>query len=205
MINYIKGILSEIEDSFIVVESAGVGFGIFVPSTVISELPPKGSEVKVYTCYSVKEDSQSLYGFLYKEDREMFRELLGVSGIGPKGALSILSLLKPDDLRMAIITGDSKAISQAQGVGQRTAQRVIVDLKDKMGGSDFMGISKAAGSGYAPSHPIGKAGAMEEAMEGLSSLGYSRMEAGRILSRLEISESMTTEEILKAALKSIRI
>ena len=133
MIQYIHGILTEVSDGLIVVEASGVGYGINVPSTVIAELPAAGTEIRIYTYYSVKEDSQSLFGFLYKEDREMFTQLIGVGGIGPKGALAILSVLRPDDLRMAIVTGDSKAICQAQGIGKKTAERVILDLKDKVG------------------------------------------------------------------------
>ena len=133
MIQYIHGTLCEISDGMIIVEAGGIGYGINVPSSVIGELPAVGTEVRIYTYYSVKEDSQSLFGFLYKEDREMFVQLIGVNGIGPKGALAILSALKPDDLRMAIITGDAKAISSAQGIGKKTAERVILDLKDKIG------------------------------------------------------------------------
>ena len=132
MIQYIHGTLCEISDGMIIVEAGGIGYGINVPSSVIGELPAVGTEVRIYTYYSVKEDSQSLFGFLYKEDREMFVQLIGVNGIGPKGALAILSALKPDDLRMAIITGDAKAISSAQGIGKKTAERVVLELRDKI-------------------------------------------------------------------------
>ena len=113
MISFIHGTLSEMGENHIVVEAGGVGYGINVPMSVLAQLPTIGEEVKIYTHYSVREDGQSLYGFLYKEDREMFRQLLSVNGVGPKGALGILSVLGPDDLRMAIITGDAKAISRA--------------------------------------------------------------------------------------------
>lgn len=206
MINHIHGILTDVEIDHIVVEAGGVGYGINVPATVISELPPKGSEVTIYTHYAVKEDSQSLFGFLYREDREMFRSLIGVSGIGPKGALAILSVLKPDDLRMAIITGDAKSISRAQGIGGKTAQRIILDLRDKVGNAEYsdslgndMNNLVTGSTVSAGPDPI------SDALGALSSLGYTRMEAGRILSRLEINKDMTAEDILKAALKSIRL
>ncbi|MDO4962373.1 MAG: Holliday junction branch migration protein RuvA [Eubacteriales bacterium] len=208
MINYIKGELTDIEDGFIIVEAAGVGYGIFVPATVIGELPPIGTEVKIHTFYSVKEDGQSLFGFLYKEDREIFRLLISVSGIGPKGAIAILSVLRPDELRMAIITGDAKSISQAQGIGKRTAERVILELKDKIGSlaEDFVNAAGASGSAAAGrTHGTAafSAGPVSEAIDALTVLGYSRMEAGRAVSQVMIDESMTTEDVLKLALKNI--
>ena len=208
MIQYIHGTLSEISDGQIIVEASGVGYGINVPSTVIGELPAVGTEVRIYTYYSVKEDSQSLFGFLYKEDREMFTQLIGVNGIGPKGALSILSVLRPDDLRMAIMTGDAKAISSAQGIGKKTAERVILDLKDKIGDlSSMYSGNLAADLG---GRPAGRgasisAGPMAEAIEALVALGYSRMEAGRAVGSVILDDNMTTEDVLKAALKLIRM
>lgn len=206
MINYIHGILNEIDTDLIVVEASGVGYEILVPSTVIGELPPIGTEVRIYTFHLVKEDAQNLYGFLYKEDRDMFKMLLGVNGVGPKGALAILSRLKPDDLRMAIITGDSKSISRAQGVGGKTAERVILDLKDKVANADFaFGLGYQYGKSLYPFSSDSFDNPLSEAMEALTSLGYTRSEAGRILGRLKIDKDMTTEDILKDALKSIRI
>ena len=208
MIQYIHGTLSEISDGQIIVEASGVGYGINVPSTVIGELPAVGTEVRIYTYYSVKEDSQSLFGFLYKEDREMFTQLIGVNGIGPKGALSILSVLRPDDLRMAIMTGDAKAISSAQGIGKKTAERVILDLKDKIG--DLSSMYSGNLTADLGGRPAGRgasisAGPMAEAIEALVALGYSRMEAGRAVGSVILEDDMTTEDVLKAALKLIRM
>ena len=208
MINYVKGELTELEDGFIVVEAAGVGYGISVPASVISELPPKGTEVKIYTYYSVKEDGQSLYGFLYREDREMFKSLISVNGIGPKGAIAILSVLRPDDLRMAIITGDVKSISQAQGVGKRTAERVILELKDKVGSpaEDFVnGVGAAVVSGKGNAAAAWSAGPVSEAIDALTMLGYSRIEAGRAVGAVAVTEDMTTETVLKLALKQMKM
>ena len=208
MIQYIHGTLSEISDGLIIVEASGVGYGINVPSTVIGELPAVGTEVRIYTYYSVKEDSQSLFGFLYKEDREMFTQLIGVNGIGPKGALSILSVLRPDDLRMAIMTGDAKAISSAQGIGKKTAERMILDLKDKIG--DLSSMYSGNLTADLGGRPAGRgasisAGPMAEAIEALVALGYSRMEAGRAVGSVILEDDMTTEDVLKAALKLIRM
>lgn len=204
MIQHINGILTDIEDGQVVIETCGIGYCISVPDTVKPKLPPIGSELKLYTYYAVKEDSQSLYGFLNKSDREMFKSLIGVNGIGPKGAIAILSALNPEELRMAIITGDVKSISQAQGIGKRTAERVILELKDKVGSlaEDFVmgtGLS-AAGGGQAAAFSAGPAA---EAIDALAVLGYSRMEAGRAVGAVRLDDDMTTEDVLKAALKNL--
>ena len=202
MISFIHGILAEKDEGYIVVEAGGVGYGINVPMSVLAQLPTIGEEVKIYTHYSVREDGQSLYGFLFREDREMFRSLISVNGVGPKGALAILSVLGPDDLRLAIVTGDVKSISRAQGIGQKTAQRVILDLKDKVD-NQFL-TAGAGGDRPALGANISQAGgAISEAIDALTVLGYTRIEAGRAVRSLEISEGDSTEDILKKALKVI--
>ena len=202
MISFIHGILAEKDEGYIVVEAGGVGYGINVPMSVLAQLPTIGEEVKIYTHYSVREDGQSLYGFLFREDREMFRSLISVNGVGPKGALAILSVLGPDDLRLAIVTGDVKSISRAQGIGQKTAQRVILDLKDKID-NQFL-TAGAGGDRPALGANISQAGgAISEAIDALTVLGYTRIEAGRAVRSLEISEGDSTEDILKKALKVI--
>lgn len=203
MYSYIRGLLTEVENSFIVVEAGGVGYGIAIPASVVEELPAIGTEVKIYTHFAVREDGQTLYGFLYKEDREMFRSLITVSGIGPKGALSILSVMQPDDLRMAIATGDVKSISKAPGIGKKTAERVILDLRDKMTGERNAALSAAATGLSAEPAQRGQ-GPVAEAIDALSMLGFSRMEAGRAVGMLALTEDMTTEEVIKKALKAIR-
>ena len=132
MISYIKGALGAVEDDVIVVETGGIGLAVHVPLSLLEELPALGEEVTVYTYFQVREDAMTLYGFLHRQDREMFKQLLGVNGIGPKGALGILSVMRPDELRIAIVGGDAKAISRAPGIGAKTAQRLILDLKDKV-------------------------------------------------------------------------
>ena len=131
MISYIKGKLTEILDDIIVVENQGIGYEIHVPLSLLDELPKLGEEVKIFTYFLVREDAMSLYGFFHRQDLSMFQKLLGVTGIGPKGALAMLSALRPDALRVAIFTGDAKALSKAPGVGMKTAQRVILELKDR--------------------------------------------------------------------------
>ncbi|MDO4487981.1 MAG: Holliday junction branch migration protein RuvA [Eubacteriales bacterium] len=202
MYSYIKGILAEIEEGKAIVEAGGVGYEIFVPATVLRELPPDGSEVKLFTHFVVKEDEESLYGFLTKDDKSMFESLIGVNGIGPKGALGILSTLSANDLRMAIVTGDAKSISAAPGIGKKTAERVILDLKDKIGSiADAGGISISQVS----QGVVRSSGPVAEAIDALTMLGYSRTEAGRAVGAVNFTEDMTTEDVLKLALKNIRL
>ena len=120
MISYVKGPLMAIEEDVIVVEAGHVGLAIHVPVSLLPELPGMGKEVTVYTYFQVREDAMTLYGFLHSQDRDMFRQLLGVNGIGPKGALGILSVLRPDDLRLAIVSEDVKALAKAPGIGNKT-------------------------------------------------------------------------------------
>lgn len=207
MISYLRGLLTDIEENKIIVEAGGIGYSVNVPASVMSELPGIGSELLIYTYFSVKEDSQSLYGFMSKADKEMFIRLISVNGVGPKGALAILSVLKPDDLRMAIMSGDAKSISRAQGIGAKTAERVILDLKDKVGIPSFINTSGAAGAVNAADLPAGgiSAGPVAEAIDALTMLGYSRTDAGRAVASVSFIEGMTTEEVLKKALKNIRL
>ena len=177
MISYIKGPLTAIEEDVIVVEAGGVGMGIHVPLSVLDRLPGIGREVTVYTYFQVREDAMSLYGFLNRQDRDMFRQLIGVNGVGPKAALGILSTMTPDDLRMAIVTGDAKAISRAPGIGPKTAQRLILDLKDKISMEEVLGNLALPCDGGA-SAALGTASmgeAAKEAVQALVALGYSNM------------------------------
>lgn len=206
MISFIHGELAEIQEGMIVVEASGVGYGIRVPATVIGALPSIGEEVKIYTYFSVTQNGVELCGFLTSEDREMFTMLLTVSGVGPKGALGILSAMSPDDLRMAIVTGDSKAISRAPGVGSKTAQRIVLDLKDKLDASEVFNTALdhgASGSGSTFTGAAMAHSAQREAVEALVALGYSETEASRAVKKVEINGDMTVDQILKMALKNL--
>ena len=207
MIHFIHGTLSEVTEGLVVVEAAGVGYGIHVPASVIGALPPIGEDIKIYTYFSLTQNGVDLYGFLSPEDRAMFTMLLTVSGIGPKGALGILSALTPDDLRMAIVTGDSKAISRAPGVGNKTAQRVVLELKDKLDATEVFSSALDHGQGGGAAVDVGAAagvyGAQKEAVEALVALGYSNVEASRAVKKVELSEGMTVDQILKASLKNL--
>ena len=198
MISYVKGILTEIIEDTIIVETGGIGVEIHVPLTLIGSLPHIGDELKIYTYFKVAEDSMSLYGFENRRDLDMFGQLIAISGIGPKGALAILSTLSPDELRMAVLAGDVKAISAAQGIGAKTAQRVILELKDKISAEDLLG---SAGYKNTASVNSNESTASSEAVEALIALGYTGSQALRAVREVEIDDSMDSEAVLKAALK----
>lgn len=201
VISYVKGFLAEKFEDSVVVETGGIGYRVFVPTSVLETLPKTGDTVKIYTYFSVREDAMSLYGFLSRQDLEMFRQLIGVNGVGPKSALGILSALSPDTLRLAVISGDAKAISKAPGVGSKTAQRIILDLKDKVKAEDILdGVTEPV-SGHAEVSGIGEIG--KEAIEALTALGYSASEASGVVKKVKITENMTAEDVLKAALKHL--
>ena len=132
MIAYLNGILAEIEEENIVIEVNGIGYNVRIPAGMAGRLPQIGEVVKLYTYTSVREDAIGMYGFLSRDDLNMYRQLITVSGIGPKGGLSVLSAMSADELRMAVISQDAKAIAKAPGVGTKTAQRIILELKDKI-------------------------------------------------------------------------
>lgn len=204
MISYIKGPLTEIRGDMIVIEAGPVGLEVRVPLSLLDELPKVGEEVKIYTYFQVREDSMSLYGFLSRQDREMFQQLLGVNGVGPKGALGILSALRPDDLRLAILSGDAKAISRAPGIGVKTAQRVILDLRDKVSADDILSSVAEDGESSGDISWQGSGGdAVKEAIQALVALGYTNAEAARAVRRTEVTDTMTAEEILKASLRHL--
>lgn len=197
MFAYIKGVVEEIAQDSIVLDHDGIGYFIYVPTTVLSQLPGKGVEVKIHTYFQVKEDGFSLFGFLSKEELELFKLLISVNGIGPKAGISILSVLSAEDLRFAIASEDDKAIAQAPGVGKKTAQRVIIDLKDKI---DFVGAVESkleAGEKNAIS------GARNDAILALSSLGYSQTESYKAVAEIENADEMDVESIIKEALKKL--
>lgn len=201
MFSYIRGLLTEIWEDTLVVESGGIGWNVHVPLSVLDGNLRVGDEVKVYTSFQVREDAMTLYGFLNRQDLQMFRLLLGVSGIGPKAALGILSSMSPDDLRMAVISEDVKAISKAPGIGPKTAKRVILDLKDRIKMEDILPSSAGAErmDQAAPVFGVGNVG--KEAIEALVALGYSMSEAARAVHQVEITETMAVEDVLKASLR----
>lgn len=202
MYSYIKGQLTEIlGEDWIVVENNEIGYNIRVSSQVLEYLPSIGEDVKIYTYLYVREDAYVLYGFLTRDDLNVFKLLLGVNGIGPKAALAILSVLSTDDLRFAVLSDDAKTIAKAPGVGGKTAQRVIIELKDKMSLADAFEQKLEHNQNISIKNTT--TGKKNEAVEALVSLGYSATEALKVLGKIEISEDSTVEAILKEALKSM--
>lgn len=195
MITYIVGELTYIDNNTIILEACGVGYEITVPESVIPSLPGIGSSIKIYTYQNVKEDVLDLYGFLTMDDLKIFKQLITVNGIGPKGALSILSVISPDELRLAVISDDVKKIQSAPGIGSKTAQKLIIELKDKLKIEDIV-------YDLHDEKDIVKS-VRDEAVSALISLGYSNSESVSAVSALVITENMTSEDILKQALKKL--
>ncbi|MCI8658669.1 MAG: Holliday junction branch migration protein RuvA [Lachnospiraceae bacterium] len=203
MFSYIKGPLMEVMENIVVVEAGGIGWNIHVPLSVLERLPRTGEEVRIYTSFQVREDAMTLYGFLNRQDLQMFRMLLGVNGIGPKAALGILSVMRPEELRIAIISEDAKSIAYAPGIGPKTAKRVILDLKDKIKMEDVF-PGEISGEDMEPAVSASMAavgGAAREAVEALVALGYSLSEASKAVRQVPVDEENTAEEVLKASLK----
>ena len=200
MFAYVNGFLEDATVDNAVIDVNGFGINVRISADTASRLPGIGEEVRLYTYTYVKEDAFLLYGFLSRSDLEMFKLCITVSGIGPKGALAILSVMDADALRFAIMSGDAKAISRAPGVGARTAQRLILELKDKLSIEDAFEQKLAKND-----NPVqNKAkGAKNEAIEALVALGYSSSEALKALNGIEITDDTDVEDILKAALKNM--
>lgn len=203
MYSYIKGELVEIAEDLIVVEANNIGYNIHVPGQVLSYLPERGSEVKIYIYLYIREDAMMLYGFLTRDDLNVFKLLLGVSGIGPKGALAILSVMTTDDLRFAVLGDDEKTIAKAPGIGAKTAKRLILELKDKLKLEDAF-ESALEHNGESVSVPgQGTNAVKNEAVQALTALGYSSSEALKALQNVEITDGMDVETVLKQALKQM--
>lgn len=198
MISYIRGELAALEKDKVIVDVGGVGYGIYMSAQTMGMLPSAGHEVKIYTYLNVKEDAMQLFGFLTRDDLEVFRLVIGVNGIGPKGGLSVLSQLSPDDLRFAVMANDVKAISAAPGIGKKTAEKLILELKDKLSIEDVLNHTEQSET-VLP----GNAGqeAQTDAVQALVALGYGSTEALRAVKKVESDEGAAVEDILKQALK----
>lgn len=201
MINYLKGELTEVKDNYIIVEVSNIGYEVSLPSSTIVQLPPVGSDIKIYTYLHVREDAMSLYGFKNKDDLEMFKLLITVNGIGPKGALGILSAITSDEIRFAVLAEDVGTISKAPGVGKKTASKLILELKDKFKLETAFEQKLQNKGDLVQTSSI--AGMKEEAVSALTVLGYTATESLRIVNGIDITEDMTSEDILKLSLKKM--
>lgn len=204
MIQYIRGELVSVEEDRVVVDVGGIGYGIFMSGSALGRLPSIGREVKIFTYLNVKEDAMQLFGFLTRDDLRVFKLLIGVNGIGPKGGLAILSVLSPDDLRFAVMSNDVKAISAAPGIGKKTAEKIILELRDKLRIEDALehAVTKESYTSEDMDHHNE---IMSEAVQALAALGYGNTEALKAVKQVEIKEGMGTNEVLKMALKHMVI
>lgn len=208
MIAFIEGTLVKKTVSTVVVSTAsGLGYELYVSVTDIQQLPANGSKVLLHTYLQVKEDGVALFGFLSEEALQIFKLLITVNGIGPKGAIGILSGISLDDLRFAVLAEDTKTISKIPGIGPKTAGKLILELKDKFKLEDAIEAKllhgeQAAGTGSG-SEANRAAALREEAAQALAALGYSMTGAVKVLREAEITESTTVEELLKYGLKNL--
>lgn len=197
MIYNLSGTLTVCDPNFIVVECSGVGFKCFTTLNTVKGIGKVGEKVNVFTYLSVREDAMDLYGFSSIEELETFKLLISVSGIGPKAAVSVLSELSPDRLAVCIASGDAKAITRAQGVGKKMAERIVLELKDKMGSITLGNTSDAVSN--AASVTDGSVSA--EAVEALVALGYSQSDAAVVVGGMD--KSLTVDEMIRLGLKQL--
>lgn len=196
MIGSLKGSVAYLGADCCIIDTAGgVGYRVFMPGAHLAQLSLGGS-VRVHVHTAVREDAILLYGFLSQEYYDLFELLLSVSGVGPKMALGILSAVKPDAFYLAVQSRDIKVLTKLPGIGKKTAERMLLELKDKVGGA-----AAEAGSDFGESVAAGGSGAVAEAMEALLSLGYSNGEIVPVIKQIEDADKLSGEEILRRALK----
>ena len=199
MFAYVKGVLESINENYIVIDVNGIGYKIFMPNSGISKLPEIGEIVKVHTYYYVREDNISLYGFNTQEELKMFELLISVSGIGTKSALAILSEISPSSFALSVISGDVTALVKIPGIGNKTAQRMILELKDKLKTEQAITKNsiKNADIGYSNNQNN-----ISEASSALQVLGYTKKEVDKVLSSNDFN-GLSIEDIIKEALKKL--
>lgn len=197
MIYNIRGKLTYIDPQFAVIECGGVGFKCFTSLNTAGNVGKLGDEVNLFTHLSVREDAMDLYGFSTQTELDYFKLLITVSGVGPKAAIAVLSELSPDRLAVAIAAGDAKAITRANGVGKKTAERIVLELKDKMVNASTGEVSAAAASAVS----AGETSASAEAVEALVALGYSQSDAAVVVGQMD--KSLTVDEMIRLGLKQL--
>ncbi|MDO4547464.1 MAG: Holliday junction branch migration protein RuvA [Clostridia bacterium] len=195
MYAHIDGIVAEKDAKTLVIDCGGVGYLMQVSAGTLAAVPGVGNRMKCYTVLSVREDAMELYGFATREERTMFDRLKGVSGIGPKTALAILSAISVRDLSIALVTGDAATLARAPGIGKKTAQRMILELRDKVNDEELTGISAQAAINV-------DSGPKAEAIEALMALGYAASEAADAVGRVQ-ADANTSNEIVRLALRGM--
>lgn len=201
MISYVRGELVAIEDDKVILDVNGVGFGIYMPAQSMTLLPTIGEVVRLHTYMNVREDAMQLFGFLTRDDLNVFKLVIGVSGIGPKGGLNILSQLSPDDLRFAVMANDAKTIAATPGIGKKTAEKLIIELKDKLSIEDVLNKTVEQDTTTPTTNASNEIQA--EAVQALVALGYGSTESMKAVKKVPLEEGTTVEEVLKLALKNM--
>ncbi|MBQ6974645.1 MAG: Holliday junction branch migration protein RuvA [Oscillospiraceae bacterium] len=200
MFYYVSGTVAEMEAGLAVIDCGGVGFACYTTNYSLTHMK-KGSQAKLFTYLNVKEDGMDLYGFTSQAELRSFKLLLGVNGVGPKAALSILSSTTPDQLAMCVVMGDEKTLTAAPGIGKKIAQRIILELKDKLSKDQEIGTFVPDGSG-AVAMPTGSTGKLKEAAAALAVLGYGAQEVNTALKNVDV-EHLSLEDIIRQALKQM--
>ena len=202
MIASVKGKLEGVTAESVIVDVNGFGMEAIVPTTVMNRLPGLDENIKLYTYLQVREDAMQLYGFLERDDLDFFKLLITVNGIGPKAAIAILSSMSTDVLTFAILSEDIKTIEKAQGIGVKTAKKLVIELKDKVGVINAKRQSLGDLSSDVETSDV-KNEIIEEASQVLAALGYTKTEAMKAINEVDITDEMTSEDIVKLALKNL--
>ena len=201
MIAFVRGTAVDMTENSVIVEAGGLGYEIYMTGTDLSQIH-MGEEVKIHTYFNVREDAMQLYGFRSKDDLQMFKLLLGVNGVGPKAAVGVLAGITADELRFAILSDDVKTLSKAPGIGKKTAQKLILELKDKMKLEDAFELKLAHEQEKAVAGLGEISDGRQEAVEALVALGYSSTDALRAVRKVTDVAPDDVEGLLKAALKN---
>ena len=196
MFSHFDGVVSEKQAGSLVIDCGGVGYLLQVSNTTLSAAPAVGERMKVYALLSVREDAMELFGFATREERAMFERLRAVSGVGPKMAMQVLSALSLRDLSIALAAGDATALTRVPGIGKKTAQRLVLELRDKV----EEGMLTGAGAAAMPAQAVGDAAG--EAIEALMALGYTASDAARLVSRVA-DQSDRADELVRLALRQM--
>lgn len=196
MIAFIDGILEAKLSGRVIVSSNGIGFNILVSESTINTLPAEGNRIKLYTYMNVREDSITLFGFISLEEQNLFNLLIGVSGVGPKGALNILGTYSVSDIKYFIICEDSKSLSKAPTIGKKIAEKIIIDLKDKINKEEILLIAHETDNAK-----VEMSQDVKDAIEALIALGYDKKAAENAISQIDHVEELDVNQILKLALK----
>ena len=201
MIAFVRGTAVDMTENSVIVEAGGIGYEIYMTGTDLSQIH-LGEDVKIHTYFNVREDAMQLYGFRSKDDLQMFKLLLGVNGVGPKAAVGVLAGITADELRFAILSDDVKTLSKAPGIGKKTAQKLILELKDKMKLEDAFELKLAHEQEKAVAGLGEISDGRQEAVEALVALGYSSTDALRAVRKVTDVAPDDVEGLLKAALKN---